>query len=75
MFRLVHRVGATVLLWSCAGLLPVHAQQPLRIGVIALLSGPAAEPFGVPAGNASDLIAEALNQGAPFRATTRKASG
>jgi branched-chain amino acid transport system substrate-binding protein len=39
------------------------AQEPLRIGVITFLSGPAAGPFGVPAKNAADLLAEALNQG------------
>ncbi len=42
---------------------PVLAQEPLRIGVITFLSGPAAGPFGVPAKNASDLLAEALNKG------------
>jgi branched-chain amino acid transport system substrate-binding protein len=41
----------------------VLAQEPLRIGVITFLSGPAAGPFGVPAKNASDLLAEALNKG------------
>lgn len=39
------------------------AQQPLRIGVITFLSGPAAGPFGVPAKNASDLLVEAFNKG------------
>jgi len=42
---------------------PALAQEPLRIGVITFLSGPAAGPFGVPAKNASDLLAEALNKG------------
>jgi branched-chain amino acid transport system substrate-binding protein len=42
---------------------PALAQEPLRIGVITFLSGPAAGPFGVPAKNASDLVAEALNKG------------
>jgi branched-chain amino acid transport system substrate-binding protein len=39
------------------------AQERLRVGVITFLSGPAAGPFGVPAKNAADLLAEALNQG------------
>jgi len=30
------------------------AQEPLRIGVITFLSGPAAGPFGVPPKNAAD---------------------
>ena len=37
--------------------------KPLRIGVITFLSGPAAGPFGVPAKNAADLLAEAFNKG------------
>jgi branched-chain amino acid transport system substrate-binding protein len=39
------------------------AEEPLRIGVITFLSGPASGPFGVPAKNASDLLVEALNKG------------
>ena len=38
-------------------------EKPLRIGVITFLSGPAAGPFGVPAKNAADLLAEAFNKG------------
>ena len=44
-------------------LLPAQAQDKLRIGVITFLSGPAAGPFGVPAKNASDLMADTLNKG------------
>lgn len=40
-----------------------RAEEPLRIGVITFLSGPAAGPFGVPAKNASDLLVEAFNKG------------
>lgn len=39
------------------------AQEPLRIGVITFLSGPASGPFGVPAKNAADLLVEAFNKG------------
>jgi branched-chain amino acid transport system substrate-binding protein len=39
------------------------AQQPVRIGVVTFLSGPAAGPFGVPARNAAELTAEMLNAG------------
>jgi branched-chain amino acid transport system substrate-binding protein len=39
------------------------AEEPLRIGVITFLSGPAAGPFGVPARNAAELVAEAFNKG------------
>ena len=34
--------------------------RPLRIGVITFLSGPAAGPFGVPAKNAAEVLAEAF---------------
>jgi len=61
----LRRLGALAVVSACAWLAaaPVQAQQPLRIGVITFLSGPAAGPFGVPAKNASDLVAEVLNKG------------
>lgn len=40
-----------------------QAQQPIRIGIVTFLSGPAAGPFGVPARNAAELTAEMLNAG------------
>ena len=36
--------------------LPAQAQQPLRIGIVTLISGPAAGPFGVPARNAAEFM-------------------
>src|SRR5437899_8675618 len=39
------------------------AQQPIKIGIVTLLSGPAAGPFGVPARNSAELTAEMLNAG------------
>ena len=47
------------------------AQQPLKIGVVTFLSGPAAGPFGVPARNGFELVAEMINAGrapAPYNA-------
>ena len=47
------------------------AQQPLRIGIVTFLSGPAAGPFGVPARNGFELVAELMNAGsvpAPYGA-------
>jgi branched-chain amino acid transport system substrate-binding protein len=41
----------------------VLAQQPVKIGFVMFLSGPAASPFGVPAKNAADFIVEELNAG------------
>ncbi|HZP92242.1 MAG TPA: ABC transporter substrate-binding protein [Burkholderiales bacterium] len=49
---------------ACAVLAaPAQAGDKIRIGVITFLSGPAAGPFGVPAKNAADLVAEAFNKG------------
>jgi branched-chain amino acid transport system substrate-binding protein len=43
---------------------PASAQpQPLKIGIVTFISGPAAGPFGVPARNAAELTAEMLNAG------------
>ncbi|HVL59732.1 MAG TPA: ABC transporter substrate-binding protein [Burkholderiaceae bacterium] len=39
------------------------AQQPVRVGIVTFLSGPAAGPFGVPARNAAELVTEMLNAG------------
>ena len=39
------------------------AQQPLKIGIVTFLSGPAAGPFGVPARNSAEVITESLNAG------------
>lgn len=43
----------------------VFAQDPapVKIGVVAFLSGAAASPFGVPARNAAELVVELLNAG------------
>ena len=51
------------------------AQEPLRVGVITFLSGPAAGPFGVPAKNAADLLAEVLNQGGQIPGYGQKGFG
>jgi len=41
----------------------VLAQQPVKIGFVMFLSGPAASPFGVPAKNAADFVVDELNAG------------
>jgi branched-chain amino acid transport system substrate-binding protein len=75
MIESTRRAGAValfaVLLLPLGGL----AQEPLRIGVITFLSGPAAGPFGVPAKNASDLLADALNAGAQAPGYEKKGFG
>jgi len=53
-------------LLACACVLAAGAalaQQPIRIGAVTFLSGPAAGPFGVPARNAFELMAEMINAG------------
>lgn len=49
---------------ACA-VAPVYSQDPapVKMGVVAFLSGPAASPFGVPARNAAELVVELLNAG------------
>ena len=39
------------------------AQEPVKIGIVTFLSGPAAAPFGVPAKNAAEFVIEELNNG------------
>src|SRR5262249_62373101 len=41
----------------------VLAQQPVKVGFVMFLSGPAASPFGVPAKNAADFVVDELNAG------------
>ena len=73
----LRRLGALTLVFAAALLAAVsaQAQQPLRIGVITFLSGPAAGPFGVPAKNASDLVAEVLNKGGVVPGYEKKGFG
>ena len=40
-----------------------QAQQPVKIGFVTFLTGPAAAPFGIPDRNAADLLVDALNAG------------
>jgi branched-chain amino acid transport system substrate-binding protein len=51
------------------------AQQPLKVGIVTLISGPAAGPFGVPARNAAELTAEMLNAGTVPARYTQKGFG
>jgi len=49
---------------AAAALVPAaHAQEPIKVGVVTFLSGPAAGPFGVPARNAAEIIIEMMNGG------------
>ncbi len=77
MNRFLRSVGATSALFALAllGSPFASAQAPLRIGVITFLSGPAAGPFGVPAKNASDLLADVLNKGGQIPGYEKKGFG
>jgi branched-chain amino acid transport system substrate-binding protein len=58
--------GLRAALAALATLLAVpasSAQQPIKLGIVTFISGPAAGPFGVPARNAAELTAEMLNAG------------
>jgi branched-chain amino acid transport system substrate-binding protein len=54
---------STLLALAAALALPAAVAQPVRTGIVTFLSGPAAGPFGVPARNAAELMAEMLNNG------------
>jgi branched-chain amino acid transport system substrate-binding protein len=48
---------------SAAALAQGAYAQNIKVGVVTFLSGPAASPFGVPAKNAAEFVAESLNKG------------
>jgi branched-chain amino acid transport system substrate-binding protein len=50
-------------------------QQPIKVGIVTFLSGPAAGPFGIPARNAAELTAELLNAGTVPAPYTKKGLG
>jgi branched-chain amino acid transport system substrate-binding protein len=78
MNRILRRLlaGAIPALLAAALAVPAFAaEEPLRIGVITFLSGPAAGPFGVPAKNAADLVAEAFNKGGQVPGYEKKGFG
>jgi branched-chain amino acid transport system substrate-binding protein len=75
MRRSVRYVSVLALVACWIASAAAQAQQPLRIGVITFLSGPAAGPFGVPAKNASDLLAEVFNKGGQAPGYTKKGFG
>jgi branched-chain amino acid transport system substrate-binding protein len=52
-------LGAAAAVFSTLGL----AQEPVKIGFVTFLSGPAAAPFGVPAKNAVEFVVDELNAG------------
>jgi branched-chain amino acid transport system substrate-binding protein len=52
-------LGAALAACSTLG----FAQEPVKIGFVTFLSGPAAAPFGVPAKNAVEFVVDELNAG------------
>ena len=60
------RHGWCVIAVSAAALFaqPAMAQESFKLGIVTFLSGPAAESFGVPAGNAAKMMIEQFNKGA-----------
>ncbi|MBC7940713.1 MAG: ABC transporter substrate-binding protein, partial [Chitinophagaceae bacterium] len=61
--RLALVTVATAALVSATLSGPAAAQQTFKLGVVTFLSGPAAESFGVPAGNAAKMMVEQFNKG------------
>ena len=62
--RILFVAFATVLI-AVGFTLSAHAAEPkpIKIGIVSFLSGPPAGPFGVPARNGAEILAEALNEG------------
>ena len=54
---------STLIALAALLMLPAAIAQPVRVGIVTFLSGPAAGPFGVPARNAAELMTELLNAG------------
>jgi branched-chain amino acid transport system substrate-binding protein len=54
---------------------PAPAEKPFKVGVVTFLSGAAAGPFGVPARNAAEVLAESLNAGKAPAPYTKKGLG
>ncbi|HVY04777.1 MAG TPA: ABC transporter substrate-binding protein [Burkholderiales bacterium] len=77
MHRILRHLGVIAAVFAAlGGVSPATADEtPLRIGVITFLSGPAAGPFGVPAKNAADLLAEAFNKGGQVPGYEKKGFG
>ena len=49
---------------------PGAGQEPVRLGIVSFLTGPAAGPFGIPGRNAAELLVDAINNGtvpAPYK--------
>jgi len=60
----VGRMKRVIAAAAAAALAPAAAaQEPVKIGIVTFLSGPAAAPFGVPAKNAAEFVIEELNAG------------
>jgi branched-chain amino acid transport system substrate-binding protein len=63
--RLFKGAAAAVLAASCLsfGTTEGRAQDPVKLGIVSFLTGPAAGPFGIPGRNAAEIIIENLNAG------------
>jgi branched-chain amino acid transport system substrate-binding protein len=60
------RLAIAVALTGAAVIGPLgyaSAQEPIKLGVVAFLSGPASEPMGIPGRNGAELVIDAINSG------------
>src|SRR4051812_49734 len=73
MKKLAVSAGAVLL----PALVPFNAsaQEPVKIGFVTFLSGPAAAPFGIPARNAVEFVVEQLNASKGPAPYTKKGFG
>jgi branched-chain amino acid transport system substrate-binding protein len=61
--KITTAIGTLMLGSSLVATAYAQEVKPVKIGVVTFLSGAAAGPFGVPARNAAELVAEQLNTG------------
>lgn len=61
--RLASLLSCTVALACMSATAQAQADKPFRIGIPTFLSGAAAGPFGIPAKNAAEVFAAAVNAG------------
>jgi len=62
-FTSAAKAGSLAALVSVACATAPMAQETMKVGVVAFLTGGASGPFGIPARNAAELIVDAINNG------------
>ena len=56
-------LGTTLVGAGSSAVAQASSGEPIKLGIVTFLSGPAAGPFGIPARNAAELLIGAINDG------------